>query len=400
MNQATVQSQACRTPEERLGALMDFANKIDFVHGLDIQQYFRFMRAMVSMVDTYVRTKQKESAYVLASKFAILYLQHLPKHREYASINPAEKTAWNTRCKTLLNKAEQLKSELYSLYEIEHKQFLEAEKAREVEEANRAAEEETRQSEAAAKARIQQEKRASVLGTLVPKSCSMKSLDGGSPKRLSSPILPGYPTLEQPPGETTSLVLIPPPIDRSVKPATTKTNEYGWSTVRISPLLIQRFLQLAQKNTSDNRETCGILCGRVSGNEFQITDLVLPKQSGTSDSCATYKEEELFEYTEKHGLLVLGWIHTHPSQTAFLSSVDQHTQLSYQIMLPEAIAIVCAPKFNEIKTFSLTPAHGIPLIRQCKQLGFHPHTQTAPIYEPSEHVVYDEKLVFSVLDLR
>jgi len=38
---------------------------------------------------------------------------------------------------------------------------------------------------------------------------------------------------------------------------------------------------------------------------------------------------------------------THPTQTAFLSSVDQHTHWPYQKLLPEAIAIVCSPKFNE-----------------------------------------------------
>ena len=38
---------------------------------------------------------------------------------------------------------------------------------------------------------------------------------------------------------------------------------------------------------------------------------------------------------------------THPSQTAFMSSVDLHTHCSYQIMLDEAIAIVCAPKFSQ-----------------------------------------------------
>lgn len=41
---------------------------------------------------------------------------------------------------------------------------------------------------------------------------------------------------------------------------------------------------------------------------------------------------------------------THPTQTAFLSSVDLHTHCSYQLMLQEAIAIVCAPKHNEYVT--------------------------------------------------
>ena len=40
-------------------------------------------------------------------------------------------------------------------------------------------------------------------------------------------------------------------------------------------------------------------------------------------------------------------LQTHPSQTAFMSSVDLHTHYAYQIMLTEAIAIVCAPKFSQ-----------------------------------------------------
>ena len=43
-------------------------------------------------------------------------------------------------------------------------------------------------------------------------------------------------------------------------------------------------------------------------------------------------------------MTVVGWIHTHPTQSAFLSSVDLHMQYSYQQMLPEALAIVCSVK--------------------------------------------------------
>lgn len=42
-------------------------------------------------------------------------------------------------------------------------------------------------------------------------------------------------------------------------------------------------------------------------------------------------------------LYPLGWIHTHPTQTCFLSSIDVHTQCGYQTMLDEAVAIVMAP---------------------------------------------------------
>ncbi len=54
-------------------------------------------------------------------------------------------------------------------------------------------------------------------------------------------------------------------------------------------------------------------------------------------------EEEIFEVQFAQELYPLGWIHTHPTQTCFLSSVDVHTHAGYQTMLDEAVAIVMAP---------------------------------------------------------
>ena len=42
-------------------------------------------------------------------------------------------------------------------------------------------------------------------------------------------------------------------------------------------------------------------------------------------------EEEIFDVQDKRSLYPLGWIHTHPTQTCFLSSVDVHTQCGYQV---------------------------------------------------------------------
>uniref|UniRef100_M3Y8P0 JAB1/MPN/MOV34 metalloenzyme domain-containing protein n=1 Tax=Mustela putorius furo TaxID=9669 RepID=M3Y8P0_MUSPF len=70
---------------------------------------------------------------------------------------------------------------------------------------------------------------------------------------------------------------------------------------------------------------------------------------------------------------------THPTQTAFLSSVDLHTHCSYQMMLPESIAIVCSPKFQETGFFKLTD-HGLEEISSCRQKGFHPHSKDPPLF--------------------
>jgi STAM-binding protein len=56
--------------------------------------------------------------------------------------------------------------------------------------------------------------------------------------------------------------------------------------------LIPAFIQLAERNTARNIETCGFLTGRIQGGKLVVTDLIIPKQTGTSDSCTTMNEEE------------------------------------------------------------------------------------------------------------
>ena len=114
-------------------------------------------------------------------------------------------------------------------------------------------------------------------------------------------------------------------------------------TMFLPASLRRTFLSIARPNTVSNLETCGILCGTLIRNALFVSRLVIPEQEATSDTCATKDEEGLFEYCDREELMVLGWIHTHPTQTCFMSSVDLHTHASYQLMMPESIAIVCAP---------------------------------------------------------
>ncbi|KAF6106474.1 STAM binding protein [Phyllostomus discolor] len=89
---------------------------------------------------------------------------------------------------------------------------------------------------------------------------------------------------------------------------------------------------------------------------------------------------------------------THPTQTAFLSSVDLHTHCSYQMMLPESIAIVCSPKFQETGFFKLTD-HGLEEISSCRQKGFHPHSKDPPLFCSCSHVTVVDRAV-TITDLR
>ncbi|KAK6161024.1 hypothetical protein DH2020_004405 [Rehmannia glutinosa] len=199
----------------------------------------------------------------------------------------------------------------------------------------------------------------------------------------------------------------------------------SYQDLHIPVKIMEDFLRLARQNTAKNLETCGVLAGSLRNRVFHITTLIIPKQESTSDSCQTLNEEEIFEVQDKRSLFPLGWIHvsvtldqltrlsvisahfiaTHPTQTCFMSSVDLHTHYSYQVMLPEAIAIVMAPTDTSSPhgIFHLSDPSGVSIIRNCQQRGFHPHEEPddgTPIYEHCSHVYMNSNLKFDVVDLR
>lgn len=175
--------------------------------------------------------------------------------------------------------------------------------------------------------------------------------------------------------------------------------------LHISTSMMDTFMRLAKSNTMKNLETCGILAGTLKNRKFCITALIIPKQESTSDSCQATNEEEIFEAQDQRSLFPLGWIHTHPTQSCFMSSIDVHTHYSYQVMLPEAVAIVMAPRDGTKKhgIFRLTTPGGMSIIRHCERRGFHSHDPPAdggPIYKQCTDVYMNPKLKFDVIDLR
>ncbi|NIG61196.1 STAM-binding protein [Pontoporia blainvillei] len=194
----------------------------------------------------------------------------------------------------------------------------------------------------------------------------------------------------------------PPVVGRSLKPGALSNSEAptidGLCRVVVPGKFCPQFLQLASANTARGVETCGILYGNLMRNELTITHILISKQSAGCDYCNTENKEELFLIQDQQGLITLGWIHTHPTQTAFLSSVDLHAHCSYQMVLPEAIAIVCSPKFQETGFFRLTD-HGLEEISSCHQKGFHPHSKDPPLFCSCSHVTAVDRAV-TITDLR
>lgn len=177
--------------------------------------------------------------------------------------------------------------------------------------------------------------------------------------------------------------------------------------VHVSVKLMDEFLRYAEYNTRRGIETCGILAGTLSPDDacFSVTALIVPKQEGTTDTVQALAEEEIFEAQDSRALYPLGWIHTHPTQTCFLSSIDVHTQCGYQTMLDEAVAIVMAPRDStkRVGIFRLTTPGGLSLVQRCPLRGFHAHPPTETgqeLYELCGHVYLNPRVGYEVIDLR
>ena len=138
--------------------------------------------------------------------------------------------------------------------------------------------------------------------------------------------------------------------------------------------LEEKFLLQADENTAKGIETCGLLCGREEGGTIRVTHLMIPPQTGTPNTVEMVEDQLVSDAICANDLMIAGWIHTHPTQTAFLSSIDVHTQHLYQSLLKEAVAVVCAPFYGVVKWFRLTET-GMRIIGGCNMDGFHDHAK-------------------------
>ncbi|RAR09508.1 STAM binding protein [Stemphylium lycopersici] len=240
------------------------------------------------------------------------------------------------------------------------------------------------------------------------------------PKPLRSPYDPPYEPSRPPPVPAKFSESAPPlpakvPDQRPLTPSgeldefTFKPSAFLENGDPLRPVFLpsqlrNQFLSVASSNTRLNLETCGMLGGILKSNALFITRLIIPEQTSTSDTCETLNEEELFDYCDKEELMVLGWIHTHPTQTCFMSSRDLHTHVGYQVMMPESIAIVCAPtKQPSWGCFRLTDPPGKQAILNCTRPGiFHPHDVDNVYTEALKpgHVVELTDAPLEIVDMR
>ncbi|XP_012513669.1 PREDICTED: STAM-binding protein [Propithecus coquereli] len=413
-------------PEDRVRALSQLGSAVEVNEDIPPRRYFRSGVEIIRMASIYSEEGNIEHAFILYNKYITLFIEKLPKHRDYKSaVIPEKKDTVKKLKEIAFPKAEELKAELLKRYTKEYTEYNE-EKKKEAEEfaRNMAIQQELEKE----RHRIAQQKQQQLEQEqfhafeemirnqeLEKERLKIVQEFGKVDPGLGGPLVPDLekPSLDVFPTSpisstqpldcnTTVRPAKPPAVDRSLKPGALSNSESipaidGLRHVVVPSKLCPQFLQLASANTCQGIVTSCFLLWQMR-NEFTITHVLIPKQSAGSDYCNTENEEELFLIQDQQGLITLGWIHTHPTQTAFLSSVDLHTHCSYQMMLPESIAIVCAPKFQETGFFKLTD-HGLKEISSCRQKGFHPHSKDPPLFCSCSHVTVVDRAV-NITDLR
>ncbi|CAA0836975.1 AMSH-like ubiquitin thioesterase 3 [Striga hermonthica] len=324
--------------------------KIDVDNRICLRVYYRTADNLLKQANIYREEKNLKDLFVMLLRYSFLVSETIPSHSDYQTLCPKERSLHMKKVHGVLDELETLKPKV------------------------------SRQ----------------MFDPMTPPSSSLKLQP--SPPSIMARVQP-------------EALPVSPSKVADPRPGPHKLSEDGlpgsnsYRDLHIPVKIMEDFLKLARENTAKNLETCGILVGPLENSAFRINTLIIPKQTSTSYSCEALNEEEIFDVQAKHSVFPLGWIHTHPTQTCFMSSIDLHTQYAYQIMLPEAIAIVMAPTDTSSPhgIFHLSDPGGVSVIRNCQQRGFHSHEEPedgTPIYEHCSHVYMNSNLKFDVVDLR
>ncbi|KAJ6603403.1 hypothetical protein DFH09DRAFT_899199, partial [Mycena vulgaris] len=143
-------------------------------------------------------------------------------------------------------------------------------------------------------------------------------------------------------------------------------------TVVLPHATLPRFLGIMSGTSARNSETCGLLLGnRLTGSNdgggksrFVVETLLIPKQHATSHTCTIDEEEGVLGFTEEHRLITLKRVNPQAPNPI-------NTHASFQRMLPESFAVVCAPKWDP-KCVILHPTDppGLQTIFKCAAKQF------------------------------
>lgn len=113
--------------------------------------------------------------------------------------------------------------------------------------------------------------------------------------------------------------------------------------VLVKPEVISKFLSYAA--SSSDEERAALLIGRLEGTSIIITDIRNCKKGKSTAASVEIDSQEMCEIAESldKGSFIVGWAHSHIGYSVFMSGTDIHTQLDFQTLFSDAVAMVLDP---------------------------------------------------------
>ncbi|XP_061491403.1 AMSH-like protease isoform X4 [Rhineura floridana] len=392
------------SPEERVRALSKLGCNITINEDITPRRYFRSGVEMERMASVYLGEGNLENAFVLYNKFITLFVEKLPSHRDYQQCAVPEKQDIMKKLKDVaFPRTDELKKGLLKKYNAEYRKYMQDKSKCKAELLKKLEQQKLIEAEKKRIAQIRQQqleteqfqffedqlKKQELARDQKTKENSITSeqTDGS----MLSSCIAAHLNNTFPANKSDASAGQSPLISRSVKPAATLSAVQnnvaeGLRSVVLPKDLCHKFLLLAEANTVRGIETCGILCGKLTHNEFTITHVIVPKQSAGPDYCDMENVEELFRVQDQHDLLTLGWIHVRIHKYA----VDLSEEIGRRRSLQKQSSCT--------GVFRLTNA-GMLEVSICKKKGFHPHTKDPRLFNICKHII-GKDVKITVLDLR
>ncbi|KAG8009255.1 AMSH-like protease [Nibea albiflora] len=274
------------TAAERVRALGKMGCSVEINEDIAPRRYFRSGVEMERMAAVYLEEGSLENAFVLYTKFITLFVEKLPGHRDYQQCSIPEKQLIMKKLQEVaFPRKDELKKRLQEKYSREHSEYLRAQsRVAVVDGCGQQLQRLSLLDEDRRRFLLLEEERQRVaaLRRMQIESEQFRYFE----EQLRRQEL----------------------ANRIAEEAEQKRVE-GLRRVVIPRDLTYRFLLLAESNTVRGIETCGVLCGRLTQNEFMLTHVVIPKQLAGPDFCDMENVEELFSFQDQQNLLTLGWIH-------------------------------------------------------------------------------------------
>ncbi|XP_075573999.1 AMSH-like protease isoform X2 [Pelecanus crispus] len=328
------------TPEERVRALSKLGSNITINEDITPRRYFRSGVEMERMASVYMEEGNLENAFVFYNKFITLFVEKLPSHRDYHQCAVPEKQDIIKKLKEVaFPRTDELKRDLLKKYNLEYQEYMQNTNKRKTEFLKKLEHQKLIEAEKKRIAHMRQQqleseqfqffedqlkKQELARDQKIKESMVMsEQIDGSMLSCVSVPEDSSLSTalLEKKESSSTSgCAGHLPPVNRVLQPAATLSAVQTQLAEALRGVILPRdlchkFLLLAEANTVRGIETCGILCGKLTHNEFTITHVIVPKQSAGPDYCDMENVEELFGIQDQYDLLTLGWIHHRHLQT-------------------------------------------------------------------------------------